>query len=83
MLANKLFNSALKPLTASPLFAFSAKKKQIELTLRTPYRTLLTIQAPSFKISPASARSSPRTCRQLWSSRTEPPLLCTCCPLGS
>ena len=43
---NKLVNPAFKSLLNRPLFFFSAKKKQMELTLRTPYRTFISTQAP-------------------------------------
>jgi hypothetical protein len=56
MLANKFGSPALRSLFLQPTFAFSAKKKQIELTLRTPYRTPPPTQAPSSRTSPASAR---------------------------
>jgi hypothetical protein len=39
MLANKFASPVLRGLFLNPAFSFSAKKKQIELTLRTPYRT--------------------------------------------
>jgi hypothetical protein len=38
MIANKFTNPALRNLFLSPSFLFSVKKKQLELTLRTPYR---------------------------------------------
>ena len=38
MIANKFTSPALRNLLLSPSFLFSAKKKQLELTLRTPYR---------------------------------------------
>jgi hypothetical protein len=66
MIANRLFGSSLKTLTASPFFAFSAKKKQIELTLRTPYRIQQLTQAPSSRISPDSARLSRRISPPWW-----------------
>lgn len=41
MLSNRfLNNSVLKTMSQQPLFLFSVKKKQLELTLRTPYRTI-------------------------------------------
>jgi len=43
MIANRFFNSALKTMSQQPVFFFSAKKKQIELTLRTPYSILIII----------------------------------------
>ena len=46
MIVNRLFNSAAKNMVLQPAFCFSAKKKQIELTLRTPYRTSTSIQKP-------------------------------------
>ena len=63
MLVSKLFNSS-KQLMVQPAFCFSAKKKQIELTLRTPYRTHTLIQKPSSKTSQASPKSSPKTSTQ-------------------
>ncbi len=51
MIANKLANPLLRSMLQSPAFMFSAKKKQLELTLRTPYRNLPLTQALSFKIS--------------------------------
>lgn len=38
MIASKLTNPILRGLLQPPSFMFSTKKKQIELTLRTPYR---------------------------------------------
>jgi hypothetical protein len=52
---NKLINPALKGVFQQPVFFFSAKKKQIELTLRTPYSTHCLTQRQSFKTSRASA----------------------------
>ena len=60
MILNRLTNSATRSLLLQPAFCFSAKKKQIELTLRTPYRIKLEIQKPSSRISRASANSSLR-----------------------
>lgn len=40
MMMNRLTHTAFKGVFQQPLFFFSAKKKQMELTLRTPYRIL-------------------------------------------
>ena len=56
MLANKFGSPALRSLFLQPSFCFSAKKKQIELTLRTPYRTPCPTQAPSFRTFQAFPR---------------------------
>ena len=61
MLMNKLVNPLYRSTLHGPQFFFSAKKKQMELTLRTPYRTTPLTQAPSSKISQDSPDSSPRT----------------------
>jgi len=63
MLVSKVFNSS-KQLIMQSAFCFSAKKKQIELTLRTPYRTHACTQKPSSKTSPAFQRLSPKTSTQ-------------------
>jgi hypothetical protein len=63
MIVNRLINPALKGLLQQPLFLFS-KKKQLELTLRTPYSTSLPIQGPSCRTSQASAGSSPKISAQ-------------------
>lgn len=64
------------------LFAAVVKKKQMELTLRTPYRTHALIQKPYSLISQDSREllQNPKTL-QSW-FKTELPELCTCCHLG-
>ena len=39
MIVNRLLAQSTKNLLLQPAFFFSAKKKQLELTLKTPYRT--------------------------------------------
>lgn len=80
MMMNKLINPALKGVFQQPVFFFSAKKKQMELTLRTPYSTPFLTQKPSFRTSRASADLSPRISVQWWSSRIDHLLPCTFCP---
>jgi hypothetical protein len=50
MIANKFANPLLRTLILQPSFLFSVKKKQLELTLRTPYRTCPSIEKPLLKI---------------------------------
>jgi len=61
MLMNKLVNPLFRSTLHGPQFFFSAKKKQMELTLRTPYRINPSIQEPFSKISQDFPDSSPRT----------------------
>lgn len=58
---------------ARPLYFFSsvAKKKQMELTLRTPYSILPLIQKLFSTTSPASPGSLPNLKTPLLSSKTE------------
>ena len=76
---NKLVNPVFKA-CSRPQFLFSTKKKSIELTLRTPYRTRTLTQAPFSKISQVSAESSQRTWERWWSSRTARPPPCMSSP---
>lgn len=80
MMMNKLINPALKGVFQQPVFFFSAKKKQMELTLRTPYSNPQLTQKPSSRTSPASADSSPRISAQWWSSKIDPHPPCTSSP---
>ncbi len=59
MIANRLMNAALRqPLSLA--YMFSTKKKQMELTIRTPYRNCSLIQKPSPTNSQDLAESSPK-----------------------
>jgi hypothetical protein len=43
MLSNRVVNSTFKALLNQQIYLMSVKKKQLELTLRTPYRNLFYI----------------------------------------
>ena len=82
MIMNKLVNPVFRNL-AGPQFFFSTKKKNMELTLRAPYRTPHLTQAPSSKISPISADSQREISDQLLSFRTDALQLSTSSPQDS
>ena len=42
MLSNKIINTVCKTVSMNPAYFSTVKKKQMEVTLRTPYRNLLT-----------------------------------------
>ena len=54
MIANRMMNVVFRQPMAMA-FMFSTKKKQMELTIKTPYRNFLLIQKPSLIHSPDSA----------------------------
>lgn len=76
---NRVINQAFKP---GYFFSQVVKKKQMELTLRTPYRTCHLIQKQFCQISQGSPELQPVPSNQQWLCRTEPLELCMCCPLG-
>lgn len=71
MIANRMMNVVFRqPLPMA--FMFSTKKKQMELTIKTPYRTSAITQKLSPNHSPDSAESSPKLNNQPLSFKTEP-----------
>lgn len=59
MITQRLLNVAFRqPMPIS--FMFSTKKKQMELTIRTPYRIILITQKPLLTHSQDLAESSPK-----------------------
>lgn len=70
MITQRLMNLAFRqPMPIS--FMFSTKKKQMELTIRTPYRKSLPTQKPSPNLSQDSAESLPKLNNPPSSSKTE------------
>ena len=71
MIANRMMNVVFRqPLPMA--FMFSTKKKQMELTIKTPYRTSAITQKLSPNHSPDSAELSPKLNNQPSSFKTEP-----------
>ena len=71
MIANRMMNVVLRQPIAMA-FMFSTKKKQMELTIKTPYRTSPLSQKLSPNHSQDSAELSPKLNNQPLSFKTEP-----------
>ena len=70
MITQRLMNLAFRqPMPLS--FMFSTKKKQMELTIKTPYRTIVLTQKPLPTLSQDSAESSPKLNNPLLLSKIE------------
>lgn len=82
MITQRLLNTAFRqPIPLS--FMFSTKKKQMELTIRTPYRKSIIIQIPMPIHSQVLAESSQKLNNPLLSFKTELPQLFIFFHLGS
>lgn len=82
MITQRLLNTALRhPIPLS--FMFSTKKKQMELTIRTPYRKIVVIQTLTLIHLQVLAESLLKLNNQPLSSKTELLQLFIFSPLGT